>query len=59
MKLAIAALVAAGAACGPGRPAATPPGAPLIDLSQSLEPFRAELDAHAGQARFIALLSPT
>jgi hypothetical protein len=31
----------------------------LVDLSASLEPIRAEFDAHAGEARFLTLLSPT
>ena len=42
------------AACGKSSPPAA-----LVDLSASLDPLRREFDAHAGEARFVALLSPT
>ena len=43
------------AACSSSRAPATP----LTDVGGSLEAVRAEFDAHAGEPRFIALLSPT
>ncbi|MGE5186368.1 MAG: hypothetical protein ACM31C_30140 [Acidobacteriota bacterium] len=40
--------------------AACKAGAPgVVDLTRSLEPVQRELDAHAGEARFLTLLSPT
>ncbi len=36
---------------------ASAPG--VVDLAGSLEPVQRELDAHAGEARFLTLLSPT
>jgi hypothetical protein len=35
------------------------PPAELGDLTHSLEPARAEFNAHRAQARFLTLLSPT
>jgi len=40
-------------------PVRADPPPPLVDLSDSLAPLEAELAAHPGEARFIALLSPT
>jgi hypothetical protein len=31
----------------------------IVDLSPSLDAIRTEFDAHAGEARFLTLLSPT
>lgn len=33
--------------------------ASVVDLGSSLEPVQHEFDAHAGEARFVTLLSPT
>jgi hypothetical protein len=59
VRLAAALVAVAGAgACGSKQ---DPPAAPatLVDLSASLDAVRADFDAHAGEARFLALLSPT
>ncbi|HTR50329.1 MAG TPA: hypothetical protein VMJ10_06445 [Kofleriaceae bacterium] len=42
-----------------GSPARADSPPPLVDLSASLAPLAHELGAHPGEARFIALLSPT
>jgi hypothetical protein len=42
-------------ACGSARA----PSTPVIDVGASLDAVRADFDAHAGEARFVALLSPT
>jgi uncharacterized membrane protein YgcG len=56
--VALALVLAAGSAHA--QPAPAPAPAPrLVDLTSSLEPLSRELTAHAGEARFIALLSPT
>ena len=53
----LAALIAlALAACSRAQPPAVPP---LVDVDASLAAARADFDAHVGEARFIALLSPT
>ena len=50
------AIVAAVAACG-SAPSGTP--AQILDLSTSDAELRREFDAHSGEPRFVALLSPT
>ncbi len=49
------------ASCSSGKAPAPPPPAPdrLADLSPSLEALRSEFNAHAQEARFLTLLSPT
>jgi hypothetical protein len=49
MKVALVLL----AACHASAPAG------LVDVSASLEPVKRDFDAHAGEARFLTLLSPT
>jgi hypothetical protein len=43
------------------QPGAAPvdPRSSLVDLTATLDPLRAAFDAHRGEARFIALLSPS
>jgi hypothetical protein len=50
----VAAVLVALAAC---KSSAPPAG--LADLSASLDAIRRDFDAHAGELRFVALLSPT
>ena len=38
---------------------AAPSDVPLLDLSESFADWRAAFDAHRGEPRFLALLSPT
>ena len=47
------------ASCSSGKAPAPPPPDQLKDLSPSLEALRSEFNAHAQEARFITLLSPT
>ena len=44
------------AACASSR---APASATVTDVGPSLEAVRADFDAHAGESRFVALLSPT
>jgi hypothetical protein len=44
------------AACG-GSPSGSP--AQIVDLSAGTAALRTDFDAHRGEARFVALLSPT
>jgi hypothetical protein len=53
------ALVVAGLAAACDRPAPPTAAPALVDLDASLEPVRADFNAHRGQARFLTLLAPT
>jgi hypothetical protein len=46
----------AAAACSKAPP--NPP-AQIVDLSASVDELRRDFDAHKGEARFVAILSPT
>lgn len=53
MPRALFVLALAGCSKAPG------PAAQIIDLSASPDELRTAFDAHRGEARFVALLSPT
>ena len=53
----VAAIVGLVAACSSGDKPQPAPA--LVDLSASLDAFRTEFDAHAQEAHFLTLLSPT
>jgi len=52
-------VVAVALALAAGSPVRADSPPPLVDLTDSLAPLHNELAAHPGEARFVALLSPT